>query len=163
MTPQPAGRERALRAGLWLLLGGWIGAWLLFGFGVTTTAFRVLPSTELAGRVVGPILSGLNVFGAVAGAALALLAVGMGRGRAYWLTPLVLAGLCLYSEFVITPGVQAVRDGAFGPDGSLRATEQFTRLHQRSFAVFIAVGLGAIVLLVLHARKDARGKNPTHR
>ena len=161
--PRPAWQETSLRAGLWLLLGGWIGAWLLFGFGISTTAFRVLPSTELAGLVVGPILSGLNVYGAVAGGALALLAVGMGRGRALWITPLVLAGLCLYSELVITPGVQAVRDGAFGPDGSLRATEQFARLHQRSLAVFIAVGLGAIVLLVLHASEDARGRKPTLR
>lgn len=160
---QPAWRETSLRAGLWLLLGGWIGAWLLFGLGISTTAFRVLPSTELAGQVVGPILSDLQVYGAVAGVALALIALGLGRGRALWVTPLVLAGLCLYSEFVITPGVQAVRNGAFGPDGSVEATEQFARLHQRSLAVFIAVGLGAIWLLVLHAREDARGINPTHR
>jgi len=156
-----AWRETGLRAALWLLLGGWLGAWFLFAFGVTTTAFRVLPSTELAGQLVGPILSGLNLYGAIAGVALAGIAAGIGRGRVLWLAPLVLAALCLYSEFVITPGIQAVRDGAFGPDGSLEASERFASLHRQSLRVFTAVGLGAIVLLVLHAREDAHGENPS--
>ena len=62
-----AGVETAARATLWLLLGGWVGAWLLFSLGVTTTAFRVLPSTELAGQLVGPVLSQLHYAAAAAG------------------------------------------------------------------------------------------------
>ena len=136
---------------------------MLFAFGVTTTAFRVLPSTEMAGKMVGPILSGLNLYGIAAGVTLAGLAAAMGRRRLLWLTPLVLAGLCLYSEFVITPGIQAVREGAFGPDGSVEASERFASLHRQSLRVFTVVGLGAIVLLVLHAREDTHGENPSLR
>lgn len=154
-------RDTGLRTALWLLLGGWLGAWLLFGFGVSTTAFRVLPSTDLAGRVVGPILSGLNVYGVVAGIALAPIAAGLGRGRTLWVFPLVLAGLCLYSEFVVTPGIREVRDGAFGPAGSLEASERFASLHRQSLFLFTGVGLGALALLVLHARDDVRGQNPS--
>lgn len=161
MSQRTSWRETGLRAALSLLLGGWLGAWFLFAFGVTTTAFRILPSTEMAGKLVGPILSGLNLYGIAAGVALAGIAAALSRRRLLWLIPLVLAGLCLYSEFVITPGIQAVREGAFGPNGSLEASERFSSLHRQSLRVFTGVGLGAIVLLILHAREDTHGKNPS--
>ena len=49
----PGWGDTALRSVLWLALGGWIGAWFLFAFGVSITAFRALPNAELAGRVRG--------------------------------------------------------------------------------------------------------------
>ena len=58
-----------LRTALWLLLGGWIGAWLLFGGVVAPTAFRTLPSTEVAGLLIGPVLTWLHLYGAAAGIA----------------------------------------------------------------------------------------------
>ena len=45
-----------LRGLLWLLLGTWIGSWLLFALVVAPTAFRVLPSTHVAGTLVAPVL-----------------------------------------------------------------------------------------------------------
>ena len=114
----------------------------------------------MAGKVVGPILSGLNLYGIAAGVILAGITAAMSRARLLCLAPLVLAGLCLYSEFVITPGIQAVREGAFGPNGSLEASERFASLHRQSLRIFTGVGLGAFVLLVLHAREDAHGENP---
>jgi len=160
MRPTPW-RETGLRTALWALLGGWLGAWILFAFGVSATAFRVLPDTGLAGKVVGPILSGLNIYGSLAGVALAFLAAGIGRGRIFWLTPLALAGPCLYSEFFITPGIQAVRDAALGPDGGLEAAKRFSSLHRQSLWIFGGVGIGTSVLLFLHAREDACGDNPS--
>ena len=56
--------DTLLRSPLWLALGGWVGAWFLFAFGVSLTAFRVLPTTELAGQGVGPLPEGLNLYGA---------------------------------------------------------------------------------------------------
>ena len=44
-----------IRSSLWLVLGGWLGAWLLFAVGVAPTAFRVLPSSEIAGSLVSPL------------------------------------------------------------------------------------------------------------
>ena len=34
------GGSTALRSVLWLLLGGWVGAWMLFGAVVAPTLFR---------------------------------------------------------------------------------------------------------------------------
>lgn len=156
--------ETALRSALWLLLGGWIGAWFLFAFGVTTTAFRVLPSTEVAGQLVGPILTGLHVYGAAAGLMLAGVSLGLRRGRWLAAAPILLAALCLYSQIGVTGEIERVRAQAFGSEATLAASERFTVLHRRSMAIFTLVGVGAIALLVLHARRDAgdlRGQMPT--
>lgn len=163
MSRQSLG-ETALRSALWLLLGGWIGAWFLFACVVTPTAFRVLPSTELAGQLIGPILAGLHAYGAVAGVMLACLSLGLGRRRWLAATPVLLGALCLYSELGVTGEIDRVRAQAFGPDATLAASERFAVLHRRSLAIFTAVGLGAIALLVAHARRDAhdpRGEMPT--
>ena len=68
----------ALKAVLWLSLGGWIGALTLFAFGVAPLAFTVLPSTELAAKLVGPLLMGLNLYGIAAGIGLAAIAADYG-------------------------------------------------------------------------------------
>jgi hypothetical protein len=148
--------DTALRSAFWLVLGGWVGAWFLFAFGVSTTVFRVLPTTELAGQVVGPLLGGLHLYGAAAGALLALLTLGLGRGPVLAGAPLLLAALCLYSEFGITGEIDAVRGQAFGPDATLEATERFGVLHRRSLALFTAVGIGVVSLVVAHARRDSK-------
>ena len=156
--------DTALRSILWLLLGGWVGAWFLFAFGVTTTAFQVLPSTELAGQVVGPLLAGLHLYGAAAGAVLAVVALGMGRGPLLVGMPMLLAALCIYSELGVSGEINAIREQAFGPAATLEATERFGVLHRRSLALFAAVGVGAIALVVAHSRRDAlmaRVETPT--
>lgn len=147
--------DTGVRAALWLTLGGWVGAWFLFAFGVARVAFQALPTTELAGQVVGPILSGLHLYAAAAGVLLAVLAQVMGRGL--WLTaaPIVLGALCLYSEFGITGEIAAIRPEAFGDAATLEATERFGVLHRRSMGLFTAVGVGAIALAVAHARQDS--------
>jgi hypothetical protein len=160
----PAWGDTALRSILWLLLGGWVGAWLLFAFGVSTTVFQVLPSTELAGQVVGPLLAGLHFYAAAAGAVLAMISVALGRGPLLAGVPLLLAALCIYSELGVTGEIDAIREQAFGPAATLEATERFGVLHRRSLALFAAVGFGAIALLVAHSRHDAlqaRVETPT--
>jgi hypothetical protein len=156
--------DTALRSILWLLLGGWVGAWFLFAFGVSTTAFQVLPSTELAGQVVGPLLAGLHFYAAAAGAVLAVVTLGMGRGPLLAGMPLLLAALCIYSELGITGEIDAIRAQAFGPAATLEVTERFGVLHRRSLTLFTAVGIGAIALVVAHSRRDAllaRVETPT--
>lgn len=146
--------DTATRSLLWLSLGGWVGAWLFFAFGVTIVAFRALPSTELAGQVVGPLLGSLHLYGAAAGALLAVLALVMGRGP--WLAgaPVLLAALCIYSELGITAEIAELRPSAFGESATVEATERFGVLHRRSMQVFGLVGIGAIALAVAHARRD---------
>lgn len=151
-----ANRSFTLRASLWLLLGSWIGAWLCFGLVVAPTAFRVLPTLAIAGQLIGPVLSMLHGYGALAGALLALLAWRLGRGRALVLLSLAAGALCALSQLVITPQIEAIRPLAFGPQGSPELAARFHQLHQLSVAIFVAVGITTLMLLAGHVRADLR-------
>jgi hypothetical protein len=146
----------ALRSLLWLLLGGWIGSWACFGL-VARIAFTRLPSTEVAGHLVGPVLSALHWYGAVAGGALALLAGLLGRGRLRVALPLLMAAACVYTQFGVSPEMAEIRDRVFGPEGTEALAARWTELHHRSVAIFVSVSAATLWLLVLHARSDARG------
>lgn len=141
---------------LWIGLGGWIGAWVLFAAVVAPVAFRALPSPEMAGRVVGPVLSVLHVYGIVAGLGLAALAALLRRGPLAIALPLVLAALCAVSELGVTPAIQEIRPRAFGAAGDTAAAARFAWLHRVSVGLYTAVGLGALGLAAAHARRDAR-------
>lgn len=144
----------ALRSALWLLLGGWIGAWGVFALVVAPTAFRVLPSTEVAGNLVGPLLSFLHLYGAGAGLALAGIAWALSRPMALRVLPLVLMAACLYTQFGVSGEIAEIRDLALRPEGNEEMAARFTHLHTLSRTIFGSVGVAAIVLLVLHARVE---------
>jgi len=146
----------ALRAALWLVVGGWVGSFGLFALVVARTAFEVLPSTEIAGQLVGPVLETLHLYGAAAGLGAFGLALALGRGRLLQLLPLALAAACLYSQFGVSAEIAEIRPFISGPEGNAEAAARFTELHRRSIAIFGAVWTGAILLVVLHARDDAR-------
>ena len=145
----------ALRAVLWISLGGWIGALALFNFGVAPLAFTSLPTTELAGKVVGPLLLGLNLYGVAAGIGLAAVAAVTGRGAILIGLPLVLALLCGGSELWVTAGISEVRPQAFGAGSTSEAASRFAGLHRISRGIYGLVALGAVVCALLHARADA--------
>jgi len=152
--PKSSLREISLHFFLWLLLGGWIGSWAGFALLVAPTAFRVLPSTELAGRFVGPVVSALHGYGVVAGVLLALLAWSLGRGALLVVLPLAGAAACAYSELAITPQIAAIRPLVFGPAGSPELAARFGHLHQISVGIFLSVGLSTLWLLAAHVRAD---------
>ena len=145
----------SIRGALWLTLGGWIGAWLLFGLVVAPTAFRVLPSAQVAGSLIGPVLEALQLFGSAAGLLLALIAWLLGRGAARWALPLAMSAACLYSQFGLSAEIAEIQNGAFGPQGSEVLAARFNHLHRLSVAIFLCVGISALVLAGLHARDDA--------
>jgi hypothetical protein len=147
-----------LRGVLWLLLGGWLGAWTFFAFAVAPTAFRVLPSTEIAGQLVGPLLAALHLYGAAAGIALAGLARALGRSGACLWIPLAMSGSCLVSEFGVTPAIAETRALAFGASGSPEMAARFQLLHQISMAIYTAVGVAGLALVAIHARADAAAR-----
>jgi hypothetical protein len=158
--PKPT-RERVfgqtvLRTCLWLLIGGWFGSYLLFGAVVAPTAFAVLPSAQLAGDLVGPVLMKLHLYGAFAGIALALVSRALGRGALLVALPIALSALCLYSHFGLSAELNEIRDHAFGPDGSAEIATRFNALHRISLALFIGVGGAVTALIGLHARADSR-------
>ncbi len=107
-----------LRSLLWLLLGGWVGSWALFGTVIAPTAFRVLPSTEIAGTMIGPVLTVLHLYGAVAGFGVSAVAAALRRGRLRVALPLLLAVACLYSQFGVSAEISEIRDQVFGPEGN---------------------------------------------
>ena len=144
----------ALRTALWLTLGGWVGSWAFFALVIARIAFRVLPSPEIAGHLVRPLLNTLHWYGAIAGLALAALAVALQRGRLLVGLPLVLAAACLVTQLGVTPRLEAIRDLAFGAGGNVAATAQYRHLHALSMVIFTGVLVGVIGLLVLHVRRE---------
>jgi hypothetical protein len=144
----------ALRTALWLTLCGWVGSWAFFALVIARLAFRVLPSPEVAGHLVGPLLNVLHWYGAGAGLLLAGLAVVLRRGRLLVALPSALALACLVSQLAVTPRMEAIHDLAFGPGGNMEAAVRYRRLHGVSMAIFSAVLLGGIALVVLHVRRE---------
>ena len=69
---------------------------------------------------------------------------------------LVLAALCVFTHFWVSAQISAVRPLAFGPEGTLDMAARFTQLHQLSLGIFIAVSAATILLVIRHAREDAR-------
>jgi len=154
----------ALRTALWLLLGGWVGSWGLFGLVVAPTAFQALPSTEIAGTLVGPILTSLHLYGVVAGIGLGALAALLDRGTLRIALPLVLAAACAYSQFGVSAEIAEIRDGAFGPAGSVGGASRWNALHRLSIGIYLAVAAGALALVGLHAASDTPpegGRDPS--
>ncbi|MCH2169431.1 hypothetical protein MK489_01495 [Myxococcota bacterium] len=153
MNPQ---RTQAilLRSLLWLILALWFGSFVAFP-ALAVLAFRILPSTEVAGTLVSPVLMALHLYGFVAGLLVAGLGRALGRGRILWLGPLVLSAVCLYSELAVTGEMAKIRDQVFGAQGNLEAATRFNALHQFSMILFTCVALGTGVLVLLHARADA--------
>jgi hypothetical protein len=154
--PGPRRSLIGIRFLLWLLLGGWVGAWVTFGALVAPTAFRVLPSHELAGQVVGPVISALHGYGAATGLVLAMLAWILGRRWLLVAIPLVAAAACAYSELAITPQIAVIRPLVFGPEGTPELAARFGHLHRVSVLIFISVGVTTLVLLAAHVLADAR-------
>ena len=143
----------ALHTLLWLMLGIWIGGFVLFPF-VAITAFRALPSTD-AGLVVGPVLAALHLYGGGAGIAVAALSRSLGRNRIMWGLPLFLSALCLYSHFGVTSSIDEIHQDVFGPAGNETAANRFNELHRISMLIFYCVLGGAALLVGLNAYATA--------
>ena len=140
-----------------MLANGWLGAMLLFAFVVAPTAFRVLPGAELAGQMIGPVLTTIHLIGIAAGLALALLAWALGRRPWLIATPLLLAAACAFSEFFVTAQIAGVLPHELGGPGPAERAERFATLHRLSMVIFTAVGLGAGAIGVGHAHADRDG------
>jgi len=145
-------------AALWCLLGGWIGSLLLFSVVVAPTAFRVLPGPEAAGKLVGPVLQSLNLYGMVAGLSLALLASRLRRRVLLVVLPLAMAILCLVSQFGVTAGIERIRPLAFGAAPDPAALARFGWLHGLSVMLFGITGVSALLLAWLHARAEVEAR-----
>lgn len=135
----------------WLSLGGWLGSWALFAFVIAPTAFRVLPSAEVAGSLVAPVLRTLHLYGLGAGIGLCAIAFALRERRLMWVLPIILALLCALTEFGVTAAITDIRPSSFGPGTPEGAAERFSQLHMLSRALFGLILMGVVALTVLHA------------
>jgi hypothetical protein len=138
-----------------MLLGGWFGANLLFGAVIAPTAFAILPTTEIAGSLIGSVLTKLHLYGALAGLPLALLSRSLGRGRLLVAIPVILSLVCLYSHFGLSVEMAEIRDSSFGPGGNPDIAARFALLHRISRGLFVGMGAAITLLIVLNAKADA--------
>jgi uncharacterized membrane protein len=152
-----------LRFLMLLSLVCWIGGLIFFAFVVAPTAFSVLPTSHLAGNVVGRSLSKLHWIGLISGIVFLVSSLLHSRftdGTAHVfaarhvLLCLMLA-LTLISQFAIIPRMDALRASL----GEVRSVPldnpervQFDALHVWSTRVEGAVLLLGLVVVYLTAR-----------
>lgn len=141
----------------------WIGGLIFFAFVLAPTAFSVLPTTHLAGNVVGRALGKLHWIGMISG--IIYLISSMLYSRLRDGTPHVLAGrhllvclmlaLTLISQFAIIPRMDGLR-AALGEVSAAPIDNpqriQFDALHVWSTRIESAVLLLGLVVVYLTAR-----------
>jgi len=147
--------QSVLRTALWLSLGTWVGSWGFFAFVVSRIAFQVLPG-DVAGDLAGSLLTILHFGGAVAALVAAGAAIALGRRGWVVGLPVALAIVCLSSEIWLGPEVAAVRPSTLGAQSTVETGQRFRLLHGISLGLFMIVHLASVLLIVLHARLDAR-------
>jgi uncharacterized membrane protein len=141
----------------------WIGGLIFFAFVLAPTAFSVLPTSHLAGNVVGRALGKLHwiaIFSGILFLASSLLYSRLSDGTAHWLAArhvllCLMLTLTLISQFGIIPRMDALRASL----GEVRAVAidnpervRFDALHVWSTRVESAVLLLGLVVVYLTAR-----------
>ena len=144
-------------------LGTWVGSILFFSFVVTQGAFSVLPNSDLAGALVGYILTKLHMIGIVAGVVYLLSTAVNERSIGAVAQP---AALLIFVMIVCTMvsqyGVIARMDMLKLQMGSIVATATgnplriaFDRLHQYSVWLESVVLFSGLAALFITARQRA--------
>lgn len=136
----------------------WIGGLIFFAFVVAPTAFIMLPTTALAGDMVGRSLAALHWMGISSALVFLVSSLFYSRAKIARTKPLALVNLLvlvmllltLISQFAITPRMHALR-AQLGTADSFQepARIEFNRLHVWSTRVETAVlvfGLGVVIL-----------------
>ena len=153
-----------LRFLMLLSLVCWIGGLIFFAFVLAPTVFSVLPTTHLAGNVVGRALGKLHWIGIISG--IVFLASSMFYSRLTDGTPHVLAArhvilclmlaLTLISQFAIIPRMDTLRT-SLGEVQSVPVDNpervQFDALHVWSTRVEGAVLLLGLMVVYLTAQQ----------
>jgi uncharacterized membrane protein YhhN len=141
----------------------WIGGLIFFAFVLAPTAFQVLPSTHLAGNVVGHALGKLHWIAIISGIVFlisSLLYCRLVDGNAHVFAMrhvliVLMLGLTLISQFWIIPRIDTLRAqvsdfGTVAIDNPLRV--QFDALHVWSTRVEGAVLLLGLIAVYLTSR-----------
>ena len=139
----------------------WIGGIIFFSFVVAPALFSLLPSQELAARVVSRSLGSLHLIGLTCGLIFlaATLLTELKRARVLRLVVVAMILLTAYSQFRITPRMQQIREAVGGPIQALPPQDAgraaFDRLHQISVileGVVLVAGIGLVGVLASEER-----------
>lgn len=146
-----------------LLTGIWLGAAVFF-VAVAQSAFRVLPTSEMAGNIVSATLMILNISGFVIGSLLFVTSLVKGQGfnqTQVWIErilTLILAIACGVGEFVFGFWLSSIKVRMGAPldsvpkDDALRM--QFDNLHEYSVWVLIVGMVAALMIFFIIAGKN---------
>src|SRR6266851_3856522 len=152
-----------LRTIEFLCLGLWLGSDVFLSFVVAPGAFRILPSRDQAGAMVGFALGRMHLLGVVCGIVLLLART---RTFASFVTPVALCvvlmiALTVASQVGISPRMAMLRVQM----GSIQATAQdspllaeFGRLHRISVSLESGVLLAGFAALFLLVREVGVGR-----
>ncbi len=148
-----------LRTIEFLCLGLWLGSDVFLSFVVAPGAFRILPSRDQAGAMVGFALGRMHLLGVACGIVLLLARLARTRTFASFVTPVALCvvlmiAFTIASQVGISPRMTMLRVQM----GSIQATAQdspllaeFARLHRISVSLesgVLLAGFAAIYLMV---------------
>jgi len=162
-----------LRFLLLFSLGSWVGAGLFVSLVVAPAAFRLLPTPDLAGALVGAALTRLHLMGI--GAGLLFLALGAASsavsqlkvGRSALVLVTLMIVLTAASEFGVTPRMYALRVQMAAAHGSIAATPRedpvraaFGKLHGVSMSLELVTLLSGLAAFFLAIRDLGRSAGP---
>ena len=158
-----------LRFLLLFSLGTWVGAGLFVSLVVAQGAFRLLPTPDLAGALVGYSLTRLHLMGIGLGvisliSAAALGAGSRGAGRSAMFLVVLMIVLTAASEFGVTPRMYAMRRQMAADHGSIAATPRedpvrvaFGKLHGVSASLEMVTLVAGLAAFFLAARDLGHG------
>lgn len=147
-----------------LLLAIWLGSMIFFSFGVAPNAFAVLPTRELAGRMVTASITKVESIGMIVGPLLMLISIASWRLRrgasllkiGHLVMLAVMTAAAALSRLWITPTMADLRVAMGGliddvsVDDPLRV--QFSYMHQYSTALMALAMFAGLVALFLSVR-----------
>jgi len=142
-------------------LGTWLGAIIYFAAVVTRGAFKVLPSRDEAGLLIGFTLGGLHLMGMIAAVVFVAASMALGKSLKAFIEPAVLyvilmAAMTIASQDYVMPRMAVLRSQMGSVDatpGSDSRRAEFDRLHRVSVDLEGAVLLIGLASLFLSTRE----------
>lgn len=147
-----------------LLISVWIGSMIFFSFALAPSAFAVLPSREMAGKIVTSAISKVELLGLIIGPLLILIQLATwrmwhvsGASKVLRLVLLcVMIAMAALSRFWVSAKMVSLRLAMGGMIDDIPATDplrvEFNGLHQYSVAFMGAAMLAGFVVLFLTVR-----------
>ncbi len=148
-----------------LALGTWVGSTIFLMFFVAPDVFRLMPTPDLAGAIVGLSLTRLHLMGMVAAFIYLvchswLLKQPQALVRPAALIVLVMVILTAASQYGVTPRMADLRQEMVAEHGSVDATPKashlrtsFAQLHHVSVALEIMILLLGLIALFILVRR----------